>query len=78
MTYTHIEIESTKSQTQSLCSGQRLLNTVLQSRLKQCLGFSIKQQSFFGLAGFLALNKNEIDSTGKKAKESSKQATIFL
>ena len=51
MTYTHLGIESTKSHTQALCSGQILLNTVLQSRLKKRLGFSTKQHSFSIFSG---------------------------
>ena len=33
MTYTHLGNESTKYHTQALCTGQRLLNTALQSIL---------------------------------------------
>ena len=40
MSYMHLDIKSTKSHTQVLCSGQNLLNSVLQSRLKKSLGFS--------------------------------------
>ena len=46
MTYTHLGIESKKSRTQALCSWQSLLNTVLQTRLKKCLGSSTKQHCF--------------------------------
>ena len=63
MTYTHLSFESTKSDMQALCSGQRLCNTVLQSRLKKCMGFSIKQLSFSFFSGGLALKKNKIDTT---------------
>ena len=45
MTYTHLGIESSKPHTQASCTGQKLLNTVLQSRLKNFFGFSIKQHS---------------------------------
>ena len=78
MTYTQLGIESTKSHTQALCSGQILLNTVLQSRLKKCLGFSTKQHSFAIFSGVLGLKKNKIDSTLIITKESPKKVTIFL
>ena len=51
MTYTHLAIESTKSHTQALCTGQRLLNTAFQYRLKNFLGFSIKQHSLSAFSG---------------------------
>ena len=41
MIYTHLGIEAIKFHTQALCSGQSLLNTVLHSGLKKCLGFPI-------------------------------------
>ena len=78
MTYTHLGIESTKSHTQALYSGLSLLNTVLQSRLKQCLGFSTKQHSFSIFSGALGLKKNNIDITEIKTKKSPKKVTIFL
>ena len=78
MTYTHLGIESTKSHTQALYSGQSLLNTVLQSRLKRCLGFSTKQHSFSIFSGALGLKKNKIDSTEIVTKKSPKIVTIFL
>ena len=70
MTYTHLGIESTKSHTQTLCNGQSLLNTVLQSRLKKCLGFSTKQHSFSIFSGALGLKKSNIDSTKIITKKS--------
>ena len=78
MTYTHLGIESTKSHTQALYSGQSLLNTVLQSRLNNCLGFSTKQQSFSIFSGALGLKKNNIYSTEIITKKSPKKVTIFL
>ena len=78
MTYTHLGMESTKSHTQALYSGQSLLNTVLQSRLKKCLGFSTKQHSFSIFSGALGLKKNNIDSTEIVTKKSPKKVTIFL
>ena len=78
MTYTHLGIESTKSHTQALYSGQSLLNTVLQSRLKKCLGFSTKQHSFSIFSEALGLKKNNIDSTEIVTKKSPKKVTIFL
>ena len=78
MTYTHLGIESTKSHTQALCSGQSLLNTVLQSRLKKCLMFSTKQHSFSIVSGALVLKKNKTDSTEVITKKSPKKVTIFL
>ena len=78
MTYTHLGIETTKSHAQALCSGQSLLNMVLQSRLKKCLGFSIKQHSFSIFAGALDLKKNKTDSTEKITNKSHKKVTIFL
>ena len=78
MTYTHLGIESTKSHTQALCSGQSLLNTVLQSRLKKCLGLSTKQHSFSIFSGALGLKKIKIDSTEIITKKSPKKVTIFL
>ena len=78
MTYTHLGIESTKSHTQALCSRQSLLNTVLQSRLKKCLGFSTKQHCFSIFSGALGLKKNNIDSTVIITKKSPKKVTIFL
>ena len=77
MTYTPIGIESTKYHTQTICSGQSLLNTVLQSRLKKCLGFSTKQHSFSIFCGILGLKKNKIDSTETITRKVSKK-TIFL
>ena len=78
MTYTHLGIESTKSHTQALYSGQSLLNTVLQSRVKKFLGFSTKQHSFSIFSGALDLKKNNIDSTEIITKKSPKKVTIFL
>ena len=78
MTYTHLGIESTKSHTQALYSGQSLLNTVLQSRLKKCLGFSTKQHSFSIVSGVLGLKKNNKDSTEIITKKSPKKVTTFL
>ena len=78
MTYRHLGIESTKSHTQALYSGQSLLNTVLQSRLKKCPGFSHKQHSFSNFSGALGLKKNNIDSTEIVTKKSPKKVTIFL
>ena len=67
MTYIHLGIESTK-----------MPYTVLQSRLKKCLGFSTKQNSFSFFSGALGLKKNKIDSTEKIKKESPREVTIFL
>ena len=78
MTYTHLGIESTKSLTQTLYSGQSLLNTVLQSRLKKCPGFSSKQHSFSVFSEALGLKKNKIDSTEIITKKSPKKITISL
>ena len=78
MTCTHLRIESTKSHTQALCSGQSLLNTVLQSSLKKCLGFLTKQHSFSIFSGALGLKKNKIDSAEIITKKSSKKITIFI
>ena len=78
MTYTHLGIESTKSHTQALCNGQNLLNTVLQSRLKKCLGLSTKQRSFSVFSRALCLKKNNIDSTEIITKISPEKVTIFL
>ena len=78
MTYTHLGIESTKSHTQALYTGQSLLNTVLESRLKKCLGLSTKQHSFSIFSGALGLKKNNIDSTEIVTKKSPKKVTIFL
>ena len=78
MTYTHLGIESTKSHTQALYSGQSLLNTVSQSRLKKCLGFSTKQHSFSIFSGALGLKKNKMDSKEIITKKSPKKVTIFL
>ena len=78
MTHTLLGIESTKSHTQALCNGKSLLNTVLQSRLKKCLGFSTKQHSFSIFSGALGLKKNKIDSTEIITKKSPKKTTIFL
>ena len=77
MTYTDLGIESTKSHTQALCSGQSLLNTVLPSRLKKCLGFSTKQHSFSIFFGALGLKKNKIDSTEITTKKSPKKLQYF-
>ena len=77
MTYTHLGIESTKSHTQAFCSGQSLLNTVLQSRLKNCLGFSTKPHSFSNFSGPLGLKKNKIDSTEIITKKSPKNLQYF-
>ena len=78
MTYTHLGIESTRSHTQTLCSGKKLLKTVLQFRLKKCLGFSIKQHSFSIFSGALGLKKNKTDSSEIITKKSPKKVTIFL
>ena len=78
MTYTHLGIESTKSHTQALYSGQSLLNTVLQSRFKKCLGFPTKQHSFSFFSGALGLKKNKIDSTDIITKKSPKIYNIFI
>ena len=43
--------------------GTRLLRTVLQSRLKKFLGFSIEQHSLSVFSGDLGLKKNKMDST---------------
>ena len=77
MTYTPIGIESTKYHTQTICSGQSLLNTVLQSRLKKCLGFSTKQHSFSIFCGILGLKKNKIDSTETITRKVSKKKQYF-
>ena len=74
MTYAQLGIESTKSHTQNLQTGHNLLNTGLQSRLKKCFGFSIKQHSLSAFSGDLGLKKNKIDSTLR----SPKKVTIFL
>ena len=73
MTYTILGIESTKSHTQAFCSGQSLLNTVLHSRLKKCLGFSTRQHSFSIFSGALWQKKKQIDSTEIITKESTKK-----
>ena len=78
MIYTHLGIESTKSHTQALCSEQSLLNTVLQSKLKKCPGFSTKQHSFSIFSGALGLKKNKINSPEIKTKKSPKIVTKFL
>ena len=78
MTYTHLGIESTKSHTQALYSGRRLLNILLQSRLKKRLGFSIKQHAFSIFSGVLALKKNKIDSSETITMESPKKVTRNL
>ena len=73
MTYTHLGTEPTKSHTQALCSEQSLLNTVLQSSLKNeevSLSFSI-------FSGALGLKKNKIDSTEIITKKSPKKVTYF-
>ena len=77
MICTLLGIESTKSHTQSLCSGQRFLNTVLQSRLKKCLGFSTKPHSFSISSGALALKKNKIGSAETITMESPKKFQLF-
>ena len=76
MTYTYLGIESTKSHTQALGSAQSLFNTVLQSRLKQFLGYSFKQQSFSFISGVLGLKKNKIDSTEIKTEKNPKKVFI--
>ena len=77
MTYTNLEIESTESHTQALCSEQRLLNTVLESSLKKLLWFSLNQHSLSIFSEILALKKNKIDSTETILMESPKKLTIF-
>ena len=77
MTYTHLGIEPTKSHTQALCSGQSFLNTVLQSRLEKCLGFSTKQHSFSIFSGASGLKKNKIDSTEIITKKIPKKLQYF-
>ena len=77
MTYTHLSFEATKSITQALCSEQKLLNTVLQSRLKKILGFLIKQRSFSIFSAFLALKKIKKESTKKIIMESPKKLQYF-
>ena len=78
MTYTHLDIESTKSHTQVLSIGQRLLNTGLQSSLKTFLGFSIKQHSLSTFCGDLSLKKNKTDITETITTKSPKKVTTFL
>ena len=77
MTYTHLAIESIKSHTQALCTGQRLLNTALKSRLKNFLGFSIKPHSLSAFSGDLGLKKNKIDSTETITLKSPKKIQCF-
>ena len=77
MTYMHLGIESLNCHTQALCGGQKLLNTVLQSSLKKCLEFSIKQLSFSFSSGVLALKKNKNDSTETITMESPKKVTTI-
>ena len=78
MTYTHLGIDSTKSHTQVLCNEQRFLNTVLQSSLKKCRGFSTKQQSISIFSGVLALKKNKIYSIEIKQRKVPKKYNIFI
>ena len=73
MTYTHLGFESTKSHTQALYSEQSLLNIVLQSRLKKCLGFSTKQHFFSIFSEALGLKKNKVDITEIITKKSPKK-----
>ena len=63
MTDMLLTIYSTKSHAQALYSEQRFLNAVLQTRLKKCLGFSIKQPSISIFSGFLPQKKHKIEST---------------
>ena len=77
MTYTHLGITSTNSHTQALCSEQSFSNTVLQSRLKKCFGFSTKQQSFLIFSGALGLKKNKIVSTEMITKKTPKKLQYF-
>ena len=58
-------------------TGQTLLKTGLQARLKKFLGLSIKQQSLSAFAGDLGLKKNKIDSTETITMKSRKKVTIF-
>ena len=78
MTYTHLGNKSTKSHTQALCSGQSLLNTVLKSRLKKCLGFSTKQHSFSIFPGSVCLKKNNIVGSEIITKKSPKKSYNFF
>ena len=78
MIYTYLGIESTKSHTKALCSGQSLLNTVLHSGLKKCLGFPIKQHSFSIFSGALGLKKNKKDSKEIKTKKPQKSYNVVI
>ena len=62
MTYAHLGIESTKSHTQVLSTGQKLLNTNLSLHCKNFSGFQLNSVHclFFGNLG---LKKNKKDST---------------
>ena len=62
---------------QNLSTGQRLLNTGLESRLKNFLGFPIKHHSLSAFSGDLGVKKNKIDSTETITMQSSKKPTTF-
>ena len=78
MAYTLLCIESTKSHTQALCTGQSLLNTSLQSKLQYFLGLAIKQHSLSTFTGDLGLKKEKVDSTETITMKRHKKFTIIL
>ena len=63
MTYTKLNFGSPKSYTQVYSTGERLFNTVLQSRLKKLVGFLIKQHYLSSFAENFSLKKNKMDGT---------------
>ena len=62
---------------QNLSTEQRLLNTGLECRLKNFLGFSIKHHSLSAFSGDLGVKKNKIDSTETITLQSSKNLQRF-
>ena len=77
MTYAHLDIESSKSNTQKLSTGQRLWNTCLQYKLAQLLGFSFKHQSLSAFSEELSLKRKKLDSTETITMKSPKKITAF-
>ena len=73
LTYAHLGFESVKPHAQNLSTGQRLLNTGLQSTLKKFLAFSFKQHSLSAFSGDLEMKKNKTDSTETIKKKRPKK-----
>ena len=77
-TYVHSGIESSKPHTHVLCTLIIVLNTALQLRLKNFLGFS-REHSFFALSRGLDLKrKKRLMSTQKLNKSEKKLQTDYF